>query len=54
MNGRADFGVTFNTENPELDEGKGVGDNMEEGDESQDMQVDGPVDWRVVIIFSSG
>ena len=44
VNGRADFGVTFNTENPELAEGKGIEDNMEGGDESQDMQVDGPAD----------
>jgi len=56
VNGRADFGVTFNTENPELDEGKGVGDNMEEGDESQDMQVesDASAEMSVYDVLSSG
>ena len=42
MNGRADFGVTFNTENLELAEEKSIEDNMEGEDDSQDMQVDNP------------
>ena len=44
MNGRADFGVTFNTENLELAEEKNIEDNLEEGDDSQVMQVDDPAD----------
>ena len=54
VNGRADFGVTFNTENPELAEGQSIEDNMEGGDESQDMQVHDLADLRVLVIFTSG
>ena len=42
VNGRPDFGVTFNTEILELAEEKSIEDNMEGGDDSQDMQVDNP------------
>ena len=54
VKGRADFGVTFNTENLELAEEKSVEDNMEGGDDSQDMQVHDPADLRVLVIFTSG
>ena len=54
MNGRADFGVTFNTVNRELAEEISIEDNMEGGDDSQNMQVDDPADLRVLVIFTSG
>ena len=54
VNGRADFGVTFNTENLELAEEKSMEDNMEGGDDSQDMQVHDPADLRVLVIFTQG
>ena len=54
VNGRADFGVTFNTENLELAEEKSVEDNMEGGDDSHDMQVDDPAVMRVLVILTSG
>ena len=44
MNGRADFGVTFNTDNRELAEEISIEDNMEGEDDSQNMQVDDPAD----------
>jgi len=40
VNGRADFGVTFNAENLELAEEERIEDIMEEGDDSQVMQVE--------------
>ena len=54
VNGRADFGVTFNTDNRELAEEISIEDNMEGGDDSQNMQVDDPADLRVLVIFTSG
>ena len=54
MNGRADFGITFNAENLELAEEKSIEDNMEGDDDSQDMQVHDPADLRVLVIFTSG
>ena len=54
MNGRADFGVTFSTENLELAEDKSIEDNMEGGDNSQDMQVDDLADLRALVILTSG
>ena len=54
VNGRADFGVTFNTENLELAEEKSIEVNMEGGDDSQDMQVDDPADLRALVILTSG
>ena len=54
MNGRADFGVTFNTEILELAEEKSMEDNMEGGDDSQDMQVDDPADLRALVLLTSG
>ena len=54
MNGRADFGVTFNTDNRELAEEISIEDNMEGEDDSQNMQVDDPADLRVFVIFTSG
>ena len=50
MNGRSDFGVTFNTENLELAEEKSIEDNMEGGDDSQDMQVDDPTVLHALLI----
>ena len=54
VNGKADFGVTFNTDNRELAEEISIEDNMEGGDDSQNMQVDDPADLRVLVIFTSG
>ena len=54
MNRRADLGVTFNTENLELAEEKSIEDNMEGGDDSQDMQVNDPADLRALVILTSG
>ena len=54
MNGRADFGVTFNTDNCELAEEISIEDNMEGGDDSQNMQVYDLADLRVLVIFASG
>ena len=54
MNGRADFGVTFNTDNRELAEEISIEDNMEGGDDSQNMQVDDPADLRALVILTSG
>ena len=54
VNGRADFGVTFNTDNRELAEDISIEDNMEGGDDSQNMQVDDPADLRVLVIVTSG
>ena len=54
MNGRADFGVTFNTDNREIAEEISIEDNMEGGDDSQNMQVNDPADMDVLIIFTSG
>ena len=54
VKGRADFGVTLNTENLELAEAKSIEDNMEGGDDSQNMQVDDPANLRVLVIFTSG
>ena len=54
MNGRADFGVTFNTDNRELAEEISIEDNMEGEDDSQNMQVDDPADLRALVILTSG
>ena len=54
VSGRADFGVTFNTENLELAEEKSIEDNMEGGDDSQDMQVDDPADLCALVILTLG
>merc|ERR1719318_1947609 len=56
VNGRADFGVTFNTENLELAEEKSIEDNLEGGDDSQDMQVesDASAEISVYDALSSG
>merc|ERR1719282_739115 len=56
VNGRADFGVTFNAENLEPAEEKRIEDNMEEGDDSQDMQVesDASAELSVFDALSSG
>ena len=49
VNGRADFGVTFNTEDLEIAEEKSTEDNMEGGDDSYDMQVDDPTVLRALL-----
>jgi len=56
VNGRADFGVTFNTEDLEIAEEKSTEDNMEGGDDSYDMQVesDASAEISVYDALSSG
>ena len=49
MKERADFGVTFNTDNFVFAEEKSIEDNMEGGDDSHDMQVDGPTVLRALL-----
>ena len=52
MNGRADFGVTYNTDNLGFAEERSIEDNLEGGDDSHDMQVDDPIVMRFALLNS--
>jgi len=56
VNGRADFGVTYNTDNLGFAEERSIEDNLEGGDDSHDMQVESDASAEVSVYdaLSSG